>query len=469
MPEFAVPPVPEFLSTWISAQRWYAGKGGESTWERVGGFFLADPAGDAVISVNLLLDHAQHPLLYQVPLTERRERVATLEHALIGTVDDGDGLRYLYDGPRDPAFAAALVRLILDEGAVRPDDHSPGLAARGHSAPTTPALEVVSSKVLSGEQSNTSIIYETASLDGQPAQPVICKIFRTLHHGENPDVTLLSALGSAGSTVVPLSVGHITGQWRDAGEPAGFAHGHLSFAQEFLPGVQDAWRVALLAAESDEDFSERAYTLGEATADVHTTLAAVLPTRAATTDDIAAVIASMHARFELAASEVPSIAQYRDAIAAVYATAATAEWPAMQRIHGDFHLGQVLSVPGRGWVILDFEGEPMRPMRERSMLDSPLRDIAGMLRSFDYVAGSVAISHPGSAAAAWSASARELFLDGYIARTGFDLRANSAVLDAFEIDKALYEAVYEARNRPDWLSIPVTAIERLAHRTAPTG
>jgi predicted trehalose synthase len=114
-------------------------------------------------------------------------------------------------------------------------------------------------------------------------------------------------------------------------------------------------------------------------------------------------------------------------------------------------------------VVLDFEGEPLRPMRERSLPDIPLRDVAGMLRSFDYVAGSFALMG-GHSAGSWAATCRDAFLDGYIAASGRDLREHPAVLDAFEIDKALYEAVYEARNRPNWLSIPADAITRLVER-----
>ena len=460
--------LPQYLSEWIATQRWYAGKRRAAQWQMLGGFDLVDPQGEARITVHLLLDESEHPLLYQVPLTERAIPVPELEHALIGTFGEGDAKRWVYDGPRDPACAMAILRLILDEGAARPNDGAPGIGARGHSAPSVPALEILNARVLNGEQSNTSIIFDMATLDGQPADPVICKVFRSLHDGENPDVTLLSALGGAGSTVVPQSVGHITGQWRDSGEPSGFAHGHLAFAQEFFPGVEDAWRVALRAAEADEDFTARAFTLGEATADVHLDLAGALPTQPATAADIAETIASMRARFDLAAQEVPSIEAHRAALQEVYARAAASPWPVMQRIHGDFHLGQVLSVPDRGWIILDFEGEPMRPMTERARADFTLRDVAGMLRSFDYVAGSVAVSHPDRSAAPWASLARRSFVDGYIARSGYDLRANRAVLDAFEIDKALYEAVYEARNRPEWLAIPLAAIGRLAERAAAT-
>jgi predicted trehalose synthase len=113
------------------------------------------------------------------------------------------------------------------------------------------------------------------------------------------------------------------------------------------------------------------------------------------------------------------------------------------------------------WVLLDFEGEPLRPMHERSQPDFTLRDVAGMLRSFDYVAGSLGSTDE---AKAWTRASRNAFLSGYIERSGIDLRAHRELLDAFEMDKALYEAVYEARNRPDWLAIPLAALGRLAHR-----
>src|SRR5690606_5429127 len=144
------------------------------------------------------------------------------------------------------------------------------------------------------------------------------------------------------------------------------------------------------------------------------------------------------------------------ALEALLDAAAQVPWPAMQRIHGDLHLGQVLRVPERGWVLLDFEGEPLRPLAQRSLPDSPLRDAAGMLRSLDYVAGAVALEHDADAGP-WAAAAREAFLAGYAEGAGWgdERAAMQVLLDAFEADKAVYEALYEARHRPDWLSIPL--------------
>ena len=459
--------VPDYLEAWMTRQRWYAGKSRTPKLEVIGGFGLADPSGTAVIRVYLVLDHARHPALYQVPLTERSEPLPNAESALVASFDVETGHRYIYDGPHDPAFAEALLRLVLDGGEAHETDGPAGgnsggpLVARGHHAAYSAPVQFLSSRVLAGEQSNSSIIFQTATVDGTPSTPIICKLFRALHNGDNPDVTLTEALGAAGSTVAPRSIGHVTGLWTDSGMPDGIASGHLAF----LPGVEDAWRVAVRAAEVAEDFTDRARALGVTTAEMHEALHSALPSRATTPSDIATTVASMRYRFELAAAEVPELAEYRPALEAIYRESAASPWPALQRIHGDFHLGQVLAVPGRGWVVLDFEGEPMRPMSERSLPDIPLRDVAGMLRSFDYVAGSFALAHPGESAAAWASACRRAFLDGYIERSGLDLRAHRAVLDAFEIDKALYEALYEARNRPGWLAIPTAAIARLIERS----
>jgi predicted trehalose synthase len=240
------------------------------------------------------------------------------------------------------------------------------------------------------------------------------------------------------------------------------ARGHLAFAQEFLPGVEDAWRVALASVASGADFSEPARSLGQATAQVHATLAQAMGTRDATDEDVVALTRSMRARHASALSEVPALAAYDSMIRTSIEQVSAARWPALQQIHGDYHLGQVLDVPDRGWVLVDFEGEPLRPLADRGQPDLALRDVAGMLRSFDYVAGSWEQTHPGRSAGPWADRARTAFLDGYTGNAGRDPRQDAALLYALELDKALYEVVYEARNRPTWLSIPTAAIARLS-------
>jgi predicted trehalose synthase len=451
---------PELIAAWMSLQRWYANKGALPQLEEIGSWQLGSEEPGVEIVTHLFIDHTVgKPALYQVPLTYRAQRMAD-DRSLVGVIDG----RYAYDGPHDPAYTSALLALITGELEVN-GDRTWVLGNHAGGEPTPAARRV--SRVLTGEQSNTSIVFEPES-----GIPIICKVFRTLHDGDNPDVELQSALAAAGSDAVPHPVGDVLAEWNDRGQPTGRARGHLAFAQEFLPGAEDAWLVACAAAGLGRDFSAEAYALGVATAGVHATLAATMTTRKTTQHDIDAVIALMHGRLAAAIGEVPALAGHAAALEAVFATAATVSWPAQQRIHGDLHLGQVLSVPGRGWVLVDFEGEPLRPMRERSRLDSPIRDVAGMLRSFDYVAGSLGVAAPAvpdydaELARGWAARARAAFELGYSEASGCDLAENRALVDAFEIDKALYETVYEARNRPGWLRIPVAAIERLSARSA---
>lgn len=450
--------LPETFSPWVAAQRWYADKGSVPQLERIGGW--AVDRGEVTIRTHYVLDHGEgRATLYQVPLTERSTPLASVEP--IGVVSRPTGECFVYDATGDLAYAETLVDLMLREDSTpRTADNDPVV---GHRQPGAPEIRLTASRVLSGEQSNTSIICDVA--DGRP---IIVKVFRALHHGDNPDVVLQSAIAAAGSTLVPTSIGSLAGSWNDTGRTDGRAHGHLAFAQEFLPGVQDAWRVALDAAENNTDFRERAYALGVATAEVHAVLAAALPTTPTETDDVQSVLRSMRTRQQMAEAAVPELRALHPHFDKIFSAAEAAQWPPLQRIHGDYHLGQVLWVEGRGWVLLDFEGEPLRPMDERSIPDITLRDVAGMLRSFDYVAGSVLLGATVIDDAevppvtAWAAAARVAFTEGYAERSGVDLLAHSELLDAFELDKALYEAVYEARNRPGWLSIPVDAIARLA-------
>ncbi|MCJ1699731.1 phosphotransferase [Rathayibacter festucae] len=447
-------------AAWVADQRWYASKGRRPELEIRGAWRLERGDGDVV--VHLVIDRAgSSPVLYQVPVTVRSAPVAGLEDALI----ESDGTRFVYDGPRDPLFARALFELIADGGSSDAEGALGGARAEGHRQPGAVIGAFASSRILSGEQSNTSIIVQTTAEDGSAGTPVIVKVFRALHHGENPDVTVQSALNAAGSTLVPPVIGNVTGEWDDRGEPTGRAFGHLAFAQEFLPGVEDAWRVALEAVAGDTDFTGPARELGLATAQVHSTLAEVMPTEDATPEVVQRMIATMRRRLRIASSEVPVIAEDADAIDAVFQAAEQAPWPRLQRIHGDYHLGQVLAVPGRGWVLLDFEGEPLRPMHERLLPDIALRDVAGMLRSFDYAAGAHEQASPGDSRSAWALASRRAFLEGYTEEAGDAVTAHRAVLDAFELDKAIYEAIYEARNRPEWLSIPVTAVQRLVGRS----
>lgn len=442
------------LAAWMVAQRWYSNKGSLPVLEQIGSWELPTAEPNVRIVTHLVIDHSVgKPVLYQVPITYRGQQLGTIQ-----PIGESQG-EYLYDAPHDPAYTAALLSLVTAEQEIDGDR----TWVHGHLDRILQVPDVhLDSRVLTGEQSNTSIIYESADGTGLS---VIFKVFRALHDGENPDVELQTALAAAGSQAVPRPLGHVLAQWNDRGRKSGRALGHLGFAQEFLPGAEDAWRVATAAAGRGTSFASEAHALGVATARVHATLASTLQSRKTRKTDISEIVATMHGRLANAIAEVPALQQWEPAIIKTFDAAASAHWPARQRIHGDLHLGQVLAVPGRGWVLVDFEGEPLRPMHERSKLDNPMRDIAGMLRSFDYAAGSLAATETDAAELArWVAAARSAFEEGYSSASGSSLEDRRALIDAFELDKALYEVVYEARNRPDWLHIPVAAIERLASR-----
>ena len=208
--------------------------------------------------------------------------------------------------------------------------------------------------------------------------------------------------------------------------------------------------------------------MGRATASVHLLLARAMPTRPADPQLLAQLADSLVGRVHWAVGLVPALRPYApSALRAMDAIRSTVHAPDLQQVHGDYHLGQVLHSPVRGWVLLDFEGEPLRPLSERLEPDLALRDVAGMTRSFDYAAQHATVGlSPGdprrAAALAWSSEARDAFLAGYGDGGGEHILADPRLLRALELDKAMYEAVYETLNRPTWVDIPMSAVRRLA-------
>ncbi|RLK49127.1 maltokinase N-terminal cap-like domain-containing protein [Microbacterium telephonicum] len=419
------------LAEWMPRQRWYSATGTRPHLRVAAVHDLESPDPAARVLVHVVVDEAADPVVvYQVPIVARPTAAVVAAENVVGRLADGTTL---VDGPHDRAYQDAVSTRLL-----------PGVSA--------------AATVLAGEQSNTSVIYAPAG-----GVPIIAKVFRRLQPGVNPDVEVQTALGAAGSSHVPRVVGHLETMWRP-GVDGPDERGAAVFAQEYFPDVEDAWRVALVAATAGTPFTSQAHALGAATADVHADLARLFPIAAADDAQRAAIRAAWDRRLRIAMAEVPELAAHRDAVDAVYTRATRIAWPPLQRIHGDFHLGQVLQVPGRGWVLLDFEGEPLRPIAERRAPDAAARDVAGMLRSFDYIAGALPEV---PAVEEWALSARRAFLGGYEDRSGTP--ATGPLLDAFELDKAVYEAIYEARNRPDWIAIPLAAVERLARRGQTSG
>jgi maltokinase len=437
------------LDGWVPHQRWFANKGtsGELI---LGGAISLDAGGSVQVHVVSAMTTRGDVTTYQVPLTFYPAAVGGLEDALVGVVAGPAGPVHVYDGAHDPAFVREWLRLIEDQRSVSVPG---GPSAQGRRQPGGVAVPVDGpARVLSGEQSNTSVIVQ-----GTP--PVIVKLFRTLYPGANPDVVVQSALAAAGSTRVPTPSGWVEGGWT---RPDGTAvSGHLAFASEFLVGTRDAWREATESVSGGENFGPQAHSLGQATAEVHQTLAEHLATEVASPTRRSELVHALRVRAAWACNQVDALDGLDSRIAAIHDELdQLTDFPVLQRIHGDYHLGQVLDSPERGWILLDFEGEPLRPISERSDPDLALRDVAGMLRSFDYAAAQAGDG------ADWAARCRSEFCLGYADIAGRDPREHTALLAALELDKALYEVVYEARNRPGWIQVPLRAVARLTQSAA---
>ena len=447
----------DVLDTWLLEQRWYAGKGravDEVAIETRVDLGRAD--GARVVDLVVAVDHSGDIIRYQVPITLRDEAADHLAFALIGECDEG----VVHDGLADAAGAHTWLAAILDGHA----DVTQRTVARFHhdAGALTPDLP---SRVVGAEQSNTSVIY---------GDDAILKVFRRLAPGLNPDLEVTQALATVGSPHVPAALGHVSG-------PVADVETTLALLQVFLPHATDGWKLATtsvrdLFAEADlhadevgGDFASESERLGRVTAEVHDALAQVLATDVDGADLIAETVQRMHERLDAARAEVPELEPLAESLHAMYdAVPATTSSVPVQRIHGDLHLGQLLRTDS-GWHIVDFEGEPARPLVDRVRLMTPLRDVAGMLRSFDYAARSLLADHPGDRSLAfradeWADRNRDAFCTGYAASTGTDPRETGALLNACEADKAVYEVLYEVRHRPTWVSIPLAGLARIAGR-----
>jgi maltokinase len=452
----------EFLSGWLPGQRWFAGKGRPYTVEEVArlGTLTERPWRSDVWLVTVRYGDDGSTDTYQVPLVRRPEPADQLAHVLVGDTPDPDygGRSWWYDALHDKEVTGAWLAGIA---AGRTTDR---LAF--HPGPGADTLPLdATSLVNTGEQSNTSLIFDDAA---------ILKVFRRVHPGVNPDIEVHQALGALGDgdRHVARLFGHVSAE-------VGGEHVDLAMLQEFFRTAGDGWELAKISvrdlyAESDlhadevgGDFAGEAFRLGQATAEVHADLARALPTGRLEPAELAELGAAMTRRLRTAVDSVPELAEHAAGLESAFSAVGALDTAVpVQRVHGDYHLGQVLRTSHR-WVVLDFEGEPAKPLSERTGLDSPVRDLAGMLRSFDYAARHLLADHPfephlSYRADEWAQRNRDAFLSGYVEAGGPDPRTDGGVLlRAYEADKAVYEAVYEARNRPRWLAIPLASLSRL--------
>jgi trehalose synthase-fused probable maltokinase len=372
------------------------------------------------------------------------------------------------DGLEHPAAARELVHAMRAgltlQGAEGTVEFRPveGFAGLGR--------ELLDARPVGGEQSNTSLVFD---------DELILKVFRRLEPGINPELEMLRFLTEHGFA----NIAALGGWYAYSGGPLSATLGIL---QEFVRNGEDGWELALEEiASAPERFLARLRRLGEVTGEMHTVLgsdsndpafSAETPSveslgllTATVDEEIESVFLSLPEDDEQLAPIVGRGEEVREQLRMLTYAGATGK---IIRTHGDYHLGQTLWSEG-DWVILDFEGEPARPVTERRRKRSPLRDVAGMLRSFAYAAIAAELLHDTPAPDGWEEEARAQFLEGYLETADPTLLPSGSLaierlLTVFELEKAVYELRYELDNRPDWVRIPVAGIQRLIEHAAAT-
>ncbi len=453
------------LAAYIGHARWFGGKGRPFTISEVRTHPLSTgtPRVTIVLATLSFEDGGQE--LYQVPLTTYDEPQPRLDHVFVAEIDG----THVYDAMHDREATASWL-VAFDEAGTDPESrmaHPDGMVF--HRTGSHELDLSTHSTVFRGEQSNTSVAFGDDSL---------MKVFRRVTPGINPDIEIHDALTRAGTHTIAELYGWLEVPGDEPDEPPI----QLAMLQQFLRTASDGWELALASARNlfaeadlhaDEvggDFAGEAHRLGVAVSEVHELLREQFGTQPF---DGAATAETMRRRLDAAASVVPDLAEHGAALQRVFDRLVDSEG-VVQRVHGDLHLGQTLRT-SRGWKLVDFEGEPAKALPERRLPDSPWRDVAGMLRSFDYAAQTLVKDIHASEesspqvtyrAKEWVDRNRGAFLEGYVERRvergepGLT-PAEHAMIDAYEADKAVYEVVYEARNRPTWLDIPLHAIDRI--------
>ena len=464
------------LEEYLVRTRWFAGKSRPFRVDRVQPIAdLSSEDGRTNVSVSLVTveysDEEGGSETYQVPLSWYSEYQERIGHAFVAKLDHEDPPRYLFDAVHDrDAMSLWLDGFIAAESNGHAEVGGLRFRRVEGGQPLNPEWR---GSPISGEQSNSSVRYDDTA---------IMKVFRKVSAGINPDIEIHEELTRGESEAIADLYGWIEAEVN--GEVV-----QLAMLQEFLRTAADGFELAtgsvrtLFAdpeqsvAESGGDFAGEAARLGAAVAAIHAMLRERFSSERRGGEAVAEVARVMNDRLDTALRAVPELEPYAQRLRATYSAVAALEGIDVQRVHGDLHLGQTLRT-AHGWRIVDFEGEPGRPFRERSLPDSPWRDVAGMLRSFDYAPGVVELSQTGpgqvdddetalrlARGREWSDRARLSFLDAYVeALDGQDERAAAdqrVLLDAYVADKAVYEAIYEKRNRPAWISIPLAAIEEI--------
>ena len=453
----------EALGTWLVGQRWFASKA--QTVSSIHVLEAAPLGGDeepqmALALVEVRFQAGTHEL-YHLPLGFRHVDEGWSDGVVLQAGD-----RTVYDAMADPACARRLMTALRDGARLGDEEHEWAFHTAEGGVPIDGRLDPV--RPVGVEQSNSSTVF---------GDRLILKVYRRIEPGPNPELELLRFLTNHGFG----NIARLGGWYDHAGR---LVDATLGLVQEFLPDVRDGWDLALdgFGDDGGTAFLEDLRRLGEVTAAMHTALGSDAndPTFAPeepSAEAIALLLATVDEEIEAVFRDLPGTEAARPIAGRgqevrehLRGLAHAGAGGRVIRTHGDFHLGQTL-LTGRGWVVLDFEGEPARSLPQRRQKRSPLRDVAGMLRSFAYAASASRLQRGVVAPEDWEARARGVFLEAYLGAVDGRLLPHGVdnahrLLTIFELEKAVYELRYEMNNRPDWMGIPVAGIVRLLERDA---
>jgi len=453
----------EALHDWVVARRWFGSKSREVTHVEVAESVpLRTESPQLVLAlVEARFGEGTHET-YQLPLGLRPVAEGWSE----GVITELDGWT-VYDALADPAHARELLHRMRGNDQVAVGDGDATLRFRWAETADAGGGGTVDVRPVGVEQSNSSVVFGEA---------LILKAFRRMEPGVNPELELLRFLSERGFPSIPALAGwyEYEGRRLDA---------TLGILQEYLAGARDGWELALDGLQRDpEALLGDLRTLGTVTGDLHTALGSegsdpAFAPEEPSMEALALLTADVDEQIERVFVELPDIeavapiaGRGQDVRELLQSLSHLGAGGRVIRTHGDLHLGQTMRTD-RGWVILDFEGEPARPLPERRRKRPPLRDVAGMLRSFSYAAAGVRILRGAEPPEDWEDRAREVFMEGYREHVDGSLlppgqQATDQLLAVFELEKAIYELRYEINNRPDWVGIPVAGIVRLLDRAS---
>jgi trehalose synthase-fused probable maltokinase len=443
----------EALREFVLRQRWFGSKSrelGHVTVIAAPVLRTEEPAlALALVEIRF---HAGTHELYHVPIGFRR----SWEGDAIGDVEEWTA----YDALADPELARELMSLMSSQADVAGGEAMLEFRTTGRRG-----SKVESVRTMGAEQSNTSLVFD---------EEVVLKAYRRVEAGVNPELEVLRFLTESGFPSIPALDGWIA----YVGTPL---EATLAIAQDYVRSEGDGWELALraLAAGEGDEFVEQLVLLGETTGAMHTALASnpsdpTFSPEEPSGEALGLLTASVDEEIEDVFASLPDLPELapiagrgeevREQLRGMTHVGAVGK---AIRTHGDYHLGQAIW-NGDGWVIIDFEGEPARSVVERRRKRSPLRDVAGMLRSFAYAATAVELERGVDPPEGWEERARDGFVTGYLAEVDANLIPTGSsferLLAVYELEKAVYELRYELDNRPDWVRIPVTGVLRLLER-----